>query len=124
MGNQFHPMQPQIITNALLSLRAQIVRAGEPGLEHVEALLQLRGHNLGPVPRKVRRPLGRAGVARLVLAALRDEPKTRGQLAEALVAAHGLEQKQASVMAHNATQRLRRKGMVEWVGVWRLVGRP
>jgi hypothetical protein len=109
-------MKPQTITNALRHLRAQCIRDGLPGLDHVEALLRLRGDNLAPVPPKIRRPLGRAGVARLVLRALRGGPKTRGQLASAFVAAHGIEPRQANVMAHNATQRLRAKGLVEWDG--------
>jgi hypothetical protein len=45
--------RPETIARALVALRAEVIREGGPGLEHVEALLQLRGHNLGPVPRKL-----------------------------------------------------------------------
>ena len=52
MGTQLRRYKPETITRALVALRAELIRDGGPGLEHVEALLQLRGHNLGPVPRK------------------------------------------------------------------------
>ena len=53
MGTQLRRYKPETITRALVALRAELIRDGGPGLEHVEALLQLRGHNLGPVPQKV-----------------------------------------------------------------------
>ena len=52
MGTQFRPYQPETITRTLMNLRPQIIHGGGPGLEHVEALLALRGNNLAPVPRK------------------------------------------------------------------------
>jgi len=39
MGTQLHPYKPETITRALRNLRAQIIRNGEHGLEHVESLL-------------------------------------------------------------------------------------
>ena len=56
MGTELRRLKPETITRALVALRAELVRDGGPGLEHVEALLQLRGHNLGPVPRKAKPP--------------------------------------------------------------------
>jgi hypothetical protein len=53
MGTQLRRYKPETITRALVALRAELIRDGGPGPEHLEALLQLRGHNLGPVPQKV-----------------------------------------------------------------------
>ena len=50
MPRDFIPLRPETITNALVNLRAQLIRDRGSGLEHVEALLQMRGHNLGAVP--------------------------------------------------------------------------
>ena len=44
------PHRPKTITTALANLRARLIRDGGPGLEHVEALLQIRSHSLGSVP--------------------------------------------------------------------------
>ena len=43
MATQFRPYEPETITRTLLNLRVQLIRDGGPGLEHVEALLQMRG---------------------------------------------------------------------------------
>ena len=60
----------------LLNLRAQIVRDGQPGLEHVEALLALRGNNLAPVPRKAHPHFKRGKLRVAIYAALRGGPLT------------------------------------------------
>ena len=53
MRNEYHPLKPETITRVLVNLRAQIIRDGAPGLEHVEALLALRGALPNqPVPQK------------------------------------------------------------------------
>jgi len=49
MPNRF--VSERTITSALKALRHRTVREGRPGLEHVEALLAIRGDNLAPVPR-------------------------------------------------------------------------
>ena len=46
MGTELRRYKPETITRALVALRAELIREGGPGLEHVEALLQLRGNNL------------------------------------------------------------------------------
>jgi len=90
MGTQFRPYKPDTITRTLLNLRAQIVRDGGPGLEHVEALLQMRGHNLGPVPRKAHPQFRRGKLRVAIYAALRGGPLTGREIVEQVCAAHGL----------------------------------
>lgn len=70
-------MQDKSIDGALLALRKQIIRGDQDGLEHVEALLRLRGV---PMPRILpgkRSDVARRGHMRVwILGALRDGPKT------------------------------------------------
>jgi hypothetical protein len=74
MGTEFRAYKPETITRTLVNLRTSLIRDGGPGLEHVEALLALRGHNLGPVPRRIDRQHKRNGLRRKILAALRSGP--------------------------------------------------
>jgi len=90
MGTQFRPYKPETITRTLLNLRAQIVRDGGLGLAHVEALLQLRGHNLGPVPRKAHPQFRRGKLRVAIYAALREGPLTGPEIVERVCAAQGL----------------------------------
>lgn len=90
MGTQLYIYKPETITRALRNLRAQIIRDEDPGLEHLEALLQLRGDNLGPVPRKAN-PLFRRGKLRVaIFTALRKGPCTGPQVVMRVCEAHGL----------------------------------
>ncbi|WP_136634948.1 hypothetical protein [Pseudooceanicola onchidii] len=72
-------MQDKTINNALLALRKQIIREGGDGLDHVEALLAMRGVDM---PRVLIATARRGEMGRMVLDALRDGPKTRAQLVE------------------------------------------
>ncbi|MTJ05746.1 MAG: hypothetical protein FH759_13765, partial [Sediminimonas qiaohouensis] len=51
--NHYVPMQDRTIDNALLALRKEIVRHGRDGLDHVEALLTLRGVELPEYTRRL-----------------------------------------------------------------------
>ena len=70
---------------SLYYLRAQIIRDGLEGLEHVDALLKLRGLDPGamhvPTKRVVRFRHGE--FQREVLAQIRDGPKTVQEIADA-----------------------------------------
>jgi len=90
MGIQLYPYKPETITRALRSLRAQIIRNGEPGLEHVDALLQLRGDSLGPVPRKVTCHFQRGKLRVAIFTALRGGPLTGPEVVARVCEAHGL----------------------------------
>ena len=69
-------VKPHTIDNALYHLRALCVREGHEGLEHVEALLRIRG--LDPdamhVPKKQPRRFRRGELRKAVLDALRNGP--------------------------------------------------
>lgn len=69
-------MQDKSIDGALLALRKQIIRENLDGLEHVEALLLLRGVDMPAVlPAKLPDAARRGHMRLMVLEALRDGPK-------------------------------------------------
>lgn len=90
MGTQLYLYKPETITRALQNLQAQIIRDDEPGLEHVEALLQLRGCNLGPVPRKASFHFRRGKLRVAIYTALRAGPCTGPEVVARVCEAHGL----------------------------------
>lgn len=71
-------MQDRTINNALLALRKQIIRGKRDGLDHVEALLSIRGVAM-PVVLPARRSCaaGRGQSRALIYDALRNGPKLR-----------------------------------------------
>jgi hypothetical protein len=106
-------MQDRTINAALLLLRARIIRGDGVGREHVEALLTLRGVPLPPLwPGKRPGQANSGTMKRLLLGALRDGPKTRGELA-ALVAAQrpGLEWVNLGDRTDKALTKLRLGGL-------------
>ncbi len=90
MGTELRRLKPETITRALVALRAELIREGGEGLEHVEALLQMRGNNLPPVPRKANQHFKRGKLRLAICAALRDGPLTGPQIVERACATHGL----------------------------------
>jgi hypothetical protein len=109
-------MKDQSITSALLHLRVQIVRDGLDGLNHVEALLRMRGVDLTQ-HRILRRPsvnrFRNGQMRRLVLDALRDGPK-RGCEVAAYVAdrAPSVSYRQARGRVYQALARMKVDGVV------------
>lgn len=85
-----HRFQPHMVTNALLALRADLIREGGPGLEHVEALLVLRGSNLPPVPRKLVMRFKRNGLKRAIREALAGGPLRLPDVAQRVSEASGV----------------------------------
>ncbi len=69
-------MQDRIATAALKALRLQLIRDNGSGLQHVEALLAMRGCNLGPTPRSGVNSFRKNELRRLILAALGDGPQS------------------------------------------------
>jgi len=113
-------MSDETITIALAQLRAKIIRERLDGLEHVEALLKLRGYELRPVPRKNRVSYRRNGLRRYVVHLLKDGPKTHGEIVAALQL-RGLGKRSAADQAKGVMTSLREIGWVEERGrVWRL----
>lgn len=113
----------QSITNALLYLRADIVREGKPGLEHVHALLALRGALPNePVPRKTDRRFKRGKLAAMIAAELRSGPLTGREIAERVAARRGgITADEAYRRVYGCLGHLRRAGRVAREdGSWRL----
>jgi hypothetical protein len=123
MGTELRKLKPETITRALVALRAELIREGGPGLEHVEALLQLRGHNLGPVPQKAKTPArfrrNRLRVA--IYAALRDGPLTGPEIVRRVSEAHGIGYAAVYRSVYTQLGEMRRAGrVVREDGRWRL----
>lgn len=114
-------MQDRTIDNALLALRRQIIREDREGLEHVEALLRLRGVRM-PVVLPGKRPdaAQRGHMRRMVLRALQECPRGQAELS-ACVAARRPEI-DADAAYHRVSlclARLKREGLVSREGrVW------
>lgn len=91
MRFRFDRYTDETITTSLWYLRAQIVRTGQDGLEHVDALLRLRGCDPEAVEvPEAREHLFRPGeVRRYVLEAYRDGLTDRAAMTERILAAKG-----------------------------------
>ena len=105
------------IRNALLYIRAERVRDNLDGLEHVDALLQMRGHEPCHVPRRTDRRFKRGELARLILEALRDGPMTGRQIAEHVVIRRdGLAASEAYRRVYFALHKMQERGNVRHDG--------
>ncbi len=122
MGTELRRLKPETITRALVALRAELIREGGSGLEHVEVLLQIRGHNLGPVPRKAKPPNFRRGKLRAAIyAALKDGPLPGPEIVERVCTVHGLALGRVYRSAYTQLGHMRRAGLVMHEGpFWRL----
>ncbi len=103
------------INISLYYLRAQIIRGPLDGLEHVEALMKLRGLDLEalPVPEKRNRRFRKGQLRQAILDELRKGPRTSRQIAEAI--GHD-----RNNFAHTL-QTLKARGVVRLEGrVWKL----
>lgn len=122
MGRDFKPYEPMTVTRALRNLRGQIIRNVGPGLEHVEALLLLRGDTLGPVPRKMGPIHFKRGKLRVaIFAGLRDGPLTGPQVVERVCADHGLAYKAMYRSVYTQLGDMKCKGLLRHEGaLWRL----
>ncbi len=121
MGTQLYIYKPETITRALRNLRAQIIRDDEPGLEHVEALLQLRGDNLGPVPRKANPFFQRGKLRVAIFTALRQGPCVGPQVVMRVCEAHGLVYGAMYRSVYSQLGQMKKTGHLRHEGrVWRL----
>lgn len=109
------------ISSALRSLRIRTVREGRPGLDQLEALMALRGDPLPPVPRANAVRFRKGELIRLVVEALREGPKTVGEVG-AYVHAYkpAMPRDVAYQRASVILSRLKGRGLVELrAGVWK-----
>ena len=83
------PVRNETFVRVLYRLRAEIIREAQDGLEHVDALLRLRGADpeARRVPPKLGHGFGRGKLRMAILRALRDGPRTGKQIAAAVAAA-------------------------------------
>ena len=107
-------MQDKTINNAILAL----YRQGGDGMEHVKALMELRG--LKPQRYYHRDPFRRGECKRVVLALLSEGPCTSSRLAERIQELKpGVTRRRAIHRAYMALVRLEGKGLVRREGrVW------
>ena len=83
---KMHRHSDETINTSLYYLRAQIIREGVDGLEHVEALMKLRGLTLDAlsVPEKRNRRFRKGQLRQAILDELRNGPRTSRQLQDAI----------------------------------------
>ncbi|MGL4310737.1 MAG: hypothetical protein ACRCSU_09635 [Paracoccaceae bacterium] len=116
-------MLDKSIDGALLALRKNIISSNGEGLEHVEALLRLRGVDLPRIPKQQTKSIfARRELTQLLANALKDGPK--GGVA---LAAHVAEQRpeisytEAQARIHQSLARMVANGFAVRDGrLWRL----
>lgn len=74
-------MQDGTINRTLIALRRKTILEGLDGLEHVEALMALRGVPLAPIRTMPQDRAGRLQMTRLILEALQDGPMPMREIA-------------------------------------------
>ena len=105
------------IRNALLYMRAEILRDGLDGLEHVDALLAMRGHDPVSVPRKVPKTFKRNELRRMILEELRSGPMTGRELADRIAARAGrIDRESAYKRVYTAFPSMQHAGIIEKIG--------
>ena len=109
----YRPWKDETLVSALHFLRCRIVREGEGGLTHVDALLRQLGVNPQtlPMPKKTPKHFRRGEVRQLVLYILRNGPLTGSQISEQLVA--DLDQQAKYKRVYAALNSLKKAGLVE-----------
>lgn len=114
-------MQDKTIDNALRQLHREALNGRHEGMEHILALMALRGVEV-VCKRRYPADAARQGEAkRLVLTALRDGPKTTGEIAARLIEGKPhLTRKQAANRVYPALLRLEAAGLVVRDGRWGL----
>ena len=123
MGTELRRLKPETITRALAALRAELMREGGLGLEHVEALLQLRGNNLAPVPRKAPPQQFKRNRLRLAIRiALRGGPITGPEIVKRIAASHGLDYGEIYRSVYSQLGQMRRAGVLAHEGaLWKII---
>lgn len=118
----YRPWKDETLNAALHFMRCQIVRDGAEGLDHVDALLRLRGVDPESLPMPQKRPKhfarGRLRIA--IMEALRDGPMTGADLARR-VQGNGLDYAAAYKRVYQCLDAMKRAGVVKRNGgKWRL----
>ncbi len=117
-------MLDKSINGALLALRKQIIRGKQDGLEHVEALLTMRGvHMRAVLPAKRACAAGRGHSRAWILDALRDGPKRRRDIVRHVASQRDdIPHEIAYRRVDQCLWKMRKTGLVRREdGVWKLV---
>jgi hypothetical protein len=112
----YRPWKEETLVAALHFMRCQIVREGAEGLEHIDALLRLRGVNPEslPLPQKFPKTFKRGHLTQAILRELRDGPLRGSELARRLQG--NLAYAEAYKKVYAALHRLSSTGLVKHHG--------
>ena len=115
-------MQDRTIDNALLALRKRIIREGGEGLDHVEALLAMRGVGMPRIFALKDKPFASREVRRAILKALSDGSKSGPDIYRAVMQLRdGMDYQTAQGRVSNVLTKMRQEGLVQrrdrkWLG--------
>lgn len=109
----YRPWKDETLVSALHFMRCQIVRDGAEGLDHVDAMLRLRGVDPASLPMPDKRPkhFARGKLRIAILEALRQGPMTGADLARR-VQGNGLEYVAAYKRVYQCLNRMLESGIV------------
>lgn len=119
----FRPWKDDTLISALHFMRCQIVRDGQDGLDHVDALLRLRGVNPDSLSMPAKRPkhFARGKLRVAVMEALRGGPMTGADIARR-VQGNGLDYATAYKRVYQCLNHMQGAGLVTREGgKWGLV---
>ncbi|KIT16732.1 hypothetical protein [Jannaschia aquimarina] len=111
----FRPIKEETVISVLHYMRQEAVREGAGGLDHIDALLRLRGCDPEALnmPRKVPKTFQRSELRRLVLTILRHGPMTGAQITKSVVLrCPGLTYRHAYKSVYVALSGMKARGMV------------
>lgn len=109
------PISEETILSVLLYVRAGMIRENRPGLEHVEALLRVRGINPDEqrVPTKYQRRFERGQFRAALVRLLRERPRTAPEIAAEIARRHQfMPYEDAYVRTYSTLREMRRQGFV------------
>ena len=113
----FRPMKDATVIGVLHNLRCAILREGHDGLEHVDALLRLRGVDPDRLRMYAKHPKhhGRGKLRIAVIQALRDGPLRGSEIARR-VQGEGLDYARAYRLVYQCLNSMKDKGLCDGMG--------
>lgn len=109
----FRPMKDATVIGVLHNLRCAILRDGQDGLEHVDALLRLRGVDPASLRMYAKQPkrFARGTLRKAVLSALREGPARTSEIARRVLS-NAMEYTRAYRCVYQCLDSMRKAGMV------------
>jgi len=117
-------MQENFKISALLHIRSECFRDGKAGIEHVDALLRLRGFDPDDHRPTKRKPVyfKRRELTRTVLALLKDRPRTSREISQIIAQRTGQDWNKVRDYVSPCLSRAKKRGLVvSEKTVWSLV---